>query len=559
MMDLLFHDYHPVIRHRTNDQSRLLNYANQNRNEGFFNDVTIEIGNQCFLANRMVLSCYSDYFQNKFKTKTNYQESVELDDVDEKSIKLIIDYIYSATITIDKQNVLNLLKVAHLLKMNDVKEFCFEYLESTINSDNCITGINLSKQYENESLLNKYYQHLSNHLDEVSDLIEFKNLSSADLESCISNLNRDKVDEILLFEAILTWMKHDENNRLNDFPNLFQLVKLDRLPCDYLMSFISMQNIVTRSNFCMRLILSNLPRVQEAQHLRETGSKILSIGGTQTPTKVTQIYSLLDEPVQTYPDLSMKLRDHCSLKLDNFVYCIAGETVGSDATVTNKVWQMDLRNQTLQWEEISSMNRKRTKAAAAIYHDTLVVSNGCGQYFISKTIETYRKSFKQWQTISSLQQKREAHAMVAYEDCLLILGVWDSKQVLSSVERLTDLTSTWEYVASLQTSRHYFSAVNCKGCVYAIGGQSGEDDDTRLKSVEKYDADANKWVYVSDMRNERSSHSACVLQDKIYVVGGLNFRGSIVKVIECYDPSTDEWSDVGETNDKLYAHSLVVI
>ena len=560
MMDLQSHDYHPVTRRRRNQQYRLLNYANQNRNEGFFNDITIEVGNQCFSANRMVLSCYSDYFQNKFKTKTNYQESVKLDDVDEESVKLIIDYIYSATITIDKQNVLNLLKVAHLLKMNDIKEFCFEYLESTINSDNCITGISLAKQYESDSLLNKYYQHLSNHLDEVSNQIKFKNLSTTELVSCISNLNRDKVDEILLFEAILTWMKHDENNRLNDFPNLFQLVKLDRLPCDYLMSFISMENFVTRSNSCMRLILSNLPRVQEAQHLRETGSKILSIGGTQTPSKVTQIYSLLDEPVQTYPDLSMKLRDHCSLKLDNFVYCIAGETVGSDATVTNKVWKMDLRNQPLQWEEILSMNEKRQRAAAAIYHSRLVVSNGESEYeYISRTIETFKTSFNQWKVISPLQQKREAHAMVAYEDCLLVMGGWGGRQVLSSVERLTDLTSTWEYVASLQTSRHYFSAVNCKGCVYAIGGQSGDDDGTRLKSVEKYDANNNRWVYVSDLKNERSSHSACVLQDKIYVVGGLNSRGSIVKTIECYDPSTDEWSVAGETIDKLYAHSLVVI
>ena len=556
-MDLQTPNYYPVTRRR-NDRSRLLNYANQNRNEGFFNDVTIGVGNQCFSANRMVLSCYSDYFQDKFKIKNNYQESVKLDDVDEESVKLIIDYIYSATITIEKQNVLNLLKAAHLLKMKDVKDFCFEYLESTINSDNCISGINLAKQYENNSLLNKYYQHLSVHLDEVSDQIEFKNLSAADLESCISNLNRNEVDEMLLFEVILAWTKYNQKNRLNDFPNLFQLIQLDKLSYDYLMYFVSKQEIVEECKHCLKSIIHILPKILKSKLLKETGSNILSVGGAQTPSKVIQVYTLLDEPAKTYPNLPIKLRDHCSLKQDNFLYCIGGRTVDDEKIVTNKVWQMDLNNETLRWEETLPMNENRERAAATIYYGTLVVSSGGDEIFVSKTIEIYKKSFKKWKTISPLQQNREGQSMVVCDGCLLVIGGWCNKQVLSSVERLTDLTSTWEYVASLQTPRHYFAAVNCKGCVYAIGGQSGDDDDTRLKSVEKYDADANKWVYVSDMRNKRCAHSACVLQDKIYVVGGLNSNGDVVKVIECYDPSTDAWSYVAETVDELYAHSLIV-
>ena len=556
-MDLQTPNYNPVTRGR-NDQSRLLNYANQNRNQGFFNDVTIGVGNQCFSANRMVLSCYSDYFQEKFKTKTDYQESVKLDDVDEESVKLIIDYIYSATITVNKQNVLNLLKAAHLLKMKDVKDFCFEYLESTINSDNCIEGINLAKQYENDLLLNKYYQHLSDHLDKIADQIEFKNLSAADLESCISSLNRDERDEMLLFQAILTWTNYDKKNRVVDFPNLFQLVQLNKLSYDYLMHFVSKQQMVTECKFCLNSILNIYPKILKSKQLKETGSKILSIGGTKTSSKVKHVYSLLDEPAETYPDLPMKLKNHCSLKLDNLVYCIGGQTVDNDEIISNKVWQMDLSNETLNWEEISSMNGKKRCSAAVIFHDTLVVSNGSDGKFISNTIEIYRKSLKKWKNISPLQQIRGAHAMAACDGCLLVMGGWKSK-ILSSVERLTDLTSTWDYVASLQTPRKLFAAVNCKGCVYAIGGQSDSYDSARLKSVEKYDADANKWVYVSEMLHERSLHSACVLQDKIYVVGGLNSKGNVVKVIECYDPSTDVWSDVGKIVDELFAHSLIAI
>ena len=103
------------------------------------------------------------------------------------------------------------------------------------------------------------------------------------------------------------------------------------------------------------------------------------------------------------------------------------------------------------------------------------------------------------------------------------------------------------------------SAVNCRGVIYAIGGQSGDDNETTLKSVERFDPDANKWIYVSDMNIERSSHSACVLQDKIFVVGGINCKDQEVKEIECYDPIINEWTIVKRTKEDLFHHSLVVI
>ena len=548
-----------ITRHRI-EQFHLLNYANQNRILGFFNDITIGVGNQSFSANRLVLSCYSDFFQEKFRLKADPPESIKIHDVDQKSFKIIIDYIYTGSITINEQNVFNLLSAAHLLKMDDVKEFCFDYLESAINSNNCIKGINLAILYENDVLLNKYNQYLSKHFNEVSQRIEFKNLSAADLASCISNLNRDEVDEMLLFQAIMAWTKHDQENRLDDFAHLFQLIKLNKVSYDDLMFVVSKEQIIRESNTCLNSILTILPKVLKIKQLKETGSKILSIGGFKTPSKVIQVYSLLDEPAQQYPDLPIKVKNHCSLKLDNFVYCIGGQiNDNDDLDVTSKVWKMDLEEKPMKWEQIAEMNQKRWQMAAAIYNGSMVVSNGDDGNNITRTNEVYKLTSKQWTMISPLQQLRNSHAMVSCKGCLWVIGGWYRKKVLSCVERLTDLQSIWEYVAPLQTPRQYLAAVNCRDYIYAIGGESGEDNSTRLKSVEKYDADANKWVYVCNMINERCSHSACVLQDKIYVVGGLNSKGNVVKEIECYDPLKNNWIRVGNTEDALNLHTLVVV
>ena len=54
------------------------------------------------------------------------------------------------------------------------------------------------------------------------------------------------------------------------------------------------------------------------------------------------------------------------------------------------------------------------------------------------------------------------------------------------------------------------------------------------------------------MNVERRSYEACVLLGKIYVVGGLDANNQVVKLIECFNPETDEWTLVGETKQELH-------
>ncbi|XP_078490733.1 uncharacterized protein LOC144746975 [Ciona intestinalis] len=61
------------------------------------------------------------------------------------------------------------------------------------------------------------------------------------------------------------------------------------------------------------------------------------------------------------------------------------------------------------------------------------------------------------------------------------------------------------------------------------------------------------------MNMERRSFAACVAQNKIYVVGGLDSNNEVVKSVECYDPQTNKWSIVCETEVELFNHSLVAV
>ena len=75
----------------------------------------------------------------------------------------------------------------------------------------------------------------------------------------------------------------------------------------------------------------------------------------------------------------------------------------------------------------------------------------------------------------------------------------------------------------------------------------------------KYDPVSNQWTYVGEMNIARSAHAACVLHDQIYVVGGITCDGQVVKEIDCYDPSNNNWNIVRKVTDDFLYHTVAAV
>ena len=127
-----------------NDKAKnLLDYANENRKSGLFIDINIQVGNERFPCNKMVLSYYSTHFRTMFRTEMQerYQDTVEVQGFNGKYIKMLIDYINGETIVIDDENVLQVLAAADYLQLQDVKDFCIEYLKTSLSTANCLDAL----------------------------------------------------------------------------------------------------------------------------------------------------------------------------------------------------------------------------------------------------------------------------------------------------------------------------------------------------------------------------------------------------------------------------------
>ena len=84
--------------------------------------------------------------------KEKYENSVTIDNISTKSMQTIIDFTYTGKIFIDNKNVIDLLSAADYLFVDEVKQYCFAFLTSVLNSENCFEILSNARFYKNYPL-----------------------------------------------------------------------------------------------------------------------------------------------------------------------------------------------------------------------------------------------------------------------------------------------------------------------------------------------------------------------------------------------------------------------
>ena len=548
-----------VIR-KSVTSANLLDYANTNRDNGFFNDITIFAGDETIPANRLILSFHSKYFEVMLKLSKEIVIEIE-DDVDGTSIKTLIDFMYCGTITIDNRNVFNLLSGASYLQLEKVMHYCFEFLQSNIRVDNSLDILIAASFHKRATLENQLLTYVSTNLGKIAQTDKFKNLSREELISLISGVHRFQLKETSVYQAVVTWTLHDKQNREIVFPQLFKMIKLDKISIDFLEKVILEEELVSNNPECQKAALSAFRNLVKIEKSEQNHSHLISLGGIHTRKNVFSVFSLSGDAQQTFENFEVGLSSHSSLKLNDHIYVIGGRIKkAKNFTTAKEVVKTIVNGRHVKWTRAASLNKERYVMGASVHCGTLFVAGGLDEYgdAIAST-EFYNSAKNKWEYASSLLEGRCENALVSCNGFLYALGGRKGFDCLSSAERLDELNGEWQNIQPMQIQRFGFAAVNCNGAVYALGGQSDTFVTSKLKTVERYDSAANKWEYMSSMLNARRAFGACVLRGKIYVVGGIDDFGNVVKDIECYDPANNNWSVVGKVDDKLYHHTLVAV
>uniref|UniRef100_F6VLL9 BTB domain-containing protein n=1 Tax=Ciona intestinalis TaxID=7719 RepID=F6VLL9_CIOIN len=467
--------------HNIDQASDLLSFANKSRQDGRFNDIIIRVGEKNIRANKMVLSCYSKYFNTMFNTEMEekYKDVVDVQAVDVESAEKLVDFMYTGKININTNNVCDLLAVSDFLHIPSVRKLCIEYLLTTITLQNCFTIQALADYFTIPQITEKFNNFVVENYQQVVSGDHFKKLSKDNVMKLLQSTH-DKVSPDLVYTAVMNWLKFDLASNESYLSELLKFVEFYEMTPKMLKE-VSFESMMLWCNMQIKQVFVCSMNIQIKMSLvrhkclfpninHSLEKSLISLGGTETLTKVTK-FDLQTKQWSQLPSLPIGRDAAAAVVIDDVLYHLAGrlQTDGKNTT-TNIVHRMKLKEKVLKWEKVASMNVARLVFGAAVLNGVIFVFGGTDENNKSvSTGESYVVPLNKWIQLKPMKVVRSGHCLVAHNGYLYSLGGHDGQQVISSVERYDPSSDEWKDVASMQTPRRWFAAVVLNNAIYSIG------------------------------------------------------------------------------------------
>ena len=163
----------------------------------------------------------------------------------------------------------------------------------------------------------------------------------------------------------------------------------------------------------------------------------------------------------------------------------------------------------------------------------------------SKKVFAHNPKTITWQEYAPVIRGRAALCAVAADQHIYaISGRGEDGVSTDTVERFDPKSNKWVLVSSMKERRKLSCGASFKKRIFVFGGNSRSKH-----SAEMYDIREDQWQMIQNMQVPRRQAGAAVIEGIIYINGG--YRPSSFapeehkRMIECYDPSTEQWADKG--------------
>lgn len=485
-------------------------------------DFTIRVGECKFRVHKLVLATCSDYFKAMFLNDSLESQSneVTLKDVSPDSMKAILDFFYSSSLTITNETVQDILITASMIQLPEIMKLCSEYIKKRIDTTNCLGVLAVADRCEILDLVRYTLNYCLDQFECIVKEREFLEVDDTILSKLISHDQLNVDHEFKVLDAILDWISYDQNSRMSKLDSLIKHVRFALVNPVCLIEAKS-KEILKDSSFCRDLI-------EEA--------KDLYILRRECPDKSPEIYADRYKP-------------RSSVRAQQRIYAVGGWT--NEFKPVSSVEKYNPYAD--EWIKVKPMSRPRCGVGVAILGDSLYALGGHDGENYLKSAERYDILNDCWyQDVADMQSERTSIGVVALNNYIYAIGGQVGSSSLSKVERYDPRTNTWNDCASMSEKRLGAGVAVLNGRIYVMGGA----DQKALKTVEYYDPIMNSWKKVQSMNISRKHLGCASYGGKIYAVGGRSDNKEL-KTAECYDPYLDEWEQIPNMSEKRSGIGLV--
>ena len=237
--------------------SSILTKLRAQKERGRFCDVVFHVEGKQYLAHRNVLAACSPYFDSMLKMNRVAKEHLTVSCRKHEVFEVLLDYVYTGKIVVDRQTVLELLHLANHFLIAKLKDYCCEFLTRELNVATCFGIKEQADRYGCPALSQAAHYFITCGITEVVKENEVLNFNFAQIEKLLAN-EMYTLDINEKVQLILRWTKHNLKEREPFFPVLLSFIKWAEVDIEDIYTSLKSNDLYVNSSICLYHLLKAL-------------------------------------------------------------------------------------------------------------------------------------------------------------------------------------------------------------------------------------------------------------------------------------------------------------
>uniref|UniRef100_A0A8C3GBJ0 Kelch-like family member 41a n=1 Tax=Cyclopterus lumpus TaxID=8103 RepID=A0A8C3GBJ0_CYCLU len=507
-------------------------------NENKLIDCVLKVGDRSIPCHRLILAACSPYFRELyFSADGKEMDTMEvvLENMDPNVMEAIVNYMYSAEIDINENNVQDVLAAAHRLQIPSVFTVCVNYLQKGLSKKNCLSIYRLGLMLASTRLALAARDHIADRFETIAKDEDFLELAPPELFAIIGAdaLNVEK--EEVVFETLMRWIRKDKEKRVKSLEEAFECIRFRLLPDKYFKEKVEKDDLVKSDPELLKKIevikeafAGKLPEKKKGQDDEEgeegklpgylndkrrygmyAKDMVLMINDTASVAYDTQenecFLAAMSEQIP---------RNHISVVSKNNILYVVGGLFVDEEDKGNPLqcyfYQFD--SLTAEWVALPPMPSPRCLFAVGECENLLFAVAGKDLQSDESldTVMCYDTEKMKWTQTKKLPMNIHGHCVVSENGLVYYLNA-------KTMFAYNHKRSEWKEVASMTTPRSLFGAIIHNGKIVVAGGVNEEG---LIAACETYDFGTNKWSPFTELPQERSSVNLGSCGGQLYTLGG---------------------------------------
>lgn len=464
-----------------------------------------------------MLAATSEYFRAMLRVymKEKNDDEVDLGGISASSLEKIIDFIYTGSMQLSFNTLIDILNTANHLQIPTVLNLCSEYIISKITFSNAEEFIQIADIYSLTKVMDHFNERLLKQFDSFACTPFFLSTPFETFKTYLEDNRLKTSAEYNLINYISEWLKED-NTRLEHVLDLMKCVRVGLIAKTslqqghHLLTLApDLKEVFEAGLSFHENLLTHHPTSHLSNQLRSDTKSLVLIFYNSTPRPFEIVaYEAATSKYYRLSGDSYACRDCRVAEVDNFLYIFRVVDSGGGTNV-NSLVRFDPR------------------------HLSLVVLSPCRHVRMDTVIIPHDFKIYCFGGLIDLPQENSGITIIKMVD------VYDV------------FTNSWSDLPALPEATYGHAGCVLDGLIYLSGGVTPGSNNQAVDNMVEYNPHLNTYTTKQSMYFPRRLHEMEALKEHLYVLGGIGYHSFDQQknkiAIERYSVAENQWTCLSST------------